>query len=125
MDVSNQIADTLVPRNQSGSVPGAEVEISESCVMQLQERAGQVRHTWAQLRCLVGLVHQSYSCYVLGIQLPDSPVLKLDGCLQVETPSHEVTFLSGYHLTLCSCTFCPCWSKSNTSRKQIFSFSFP
>lgn len=43
MDVSNQIADTLVPRNQSGSVPGAEVEISESCVMGPLAAAGESR----------------------------------------------------------------------------------
>ena len=42
MDVSNQIADTLVPRNQSGSVPGAEVEISESCVMGPLAAAGEL-----------------------------------------------------------------------------------
>lgn len=129
MDVSDQIANTLVPRNRSGSGPGAEAEIRESCVMGPLAAAGERRagleHTWTQLRCLVGLVHQSHSCYVLGIQLPDSPGLKSDGCLQVETPSHEVAFLSGYHLTLCHCTFCPCWSKSNTNQRQICSSSFP
>ena len=43
MDVPDQIADTLVPRNQSGSGPGAEVEIRESCVMGPLAAAGESR----------------------------------------------------------------------------------
>ena len=61
MDVSDQIdgsrASTLIPRNQFGSGPGAEVEIRESCVVcptaVAGERQAGLEHTWIQFRCLV------------------------------------------------------------------------
>lgn len=60
-DVSDQIANTLVPEARSGSGPGAETEIRKLswAPLQLQERRAGLEHTWTQLRCLVGLVHQS------------------------------------------------------------------